>query len=440
LLSPQAGNTSYNSFVTNSVSGQLTSLAGGIAGAIYDGNYQMGAYGASQVFTYNDSNVPKWKKNSNGTYDLYDLDEGSGYLIYVGTVPDLTFNAPITFDPRYLTQGPFYNGEPRDDFTQATQGGGAFIQITGGVPLGAQLIYSDGQTSYLPGDFAGSYKELVTGGLIDYSHAGSVIYLPAAYSGEGGLFTAYQTDQSIRSFDSGVAGLVNGFLVLGAGVTVPGLGGDLAPSGMGAGPESEVASNLSVIPKGYQGGPGAMWIGEDLNFDPYAPQSEPLGNNSPLLSGANNTPTITAAPYGDLSGTLPEGFQANHLNQDAAFRDVIPSEDGLSIGMKGNAFTEPGTPHYDFHASLEQFWDQYRPGGSLFGDLPTNGDYHQALQEALQAGGFSPEETAELANQAAQQRLQFGLPPDAQVPRVPGRLPQKQPVTNDASTNSGNTQ
>jgi hypothetical protein len=166
------------------------------------------------------------------------LDEGSGYLIYVGTVPDLTFNAPITFDPRYLTQGPFYNGEPRDDFTQATQGGGAFIQITGGVPLGAQLIYSDGQTSYLPGDFAGSYKELVTGGLIDYSHAGSVIYLPAAYSGEGGLFTAYQTDQSIRSFDSGVAGLVNGFLVLGAGVTVPGLGGDLAPSGMGAGPES----------------------------------------------------------------------------------------------------------------------------------------------------------------------------------------------------------
>ena len=101
---------------------------------------------------------------------------------------------------------------------------------------------------------------------------------------------------------------------------------------------------------------------------------------------------------------------------------------------------EPGTPHYDFHASLEQFWNQYGPNGILFPNVPTSAEYGQALQEALQAGGFSPEEAADLANQAAQQRFQFGLPPEAPVPRLPGRLPQKQPVTNNASTNGGNTQ
>ena len=76
------------------------------------------------------------------------------------------------------------------------------------------------------------------------------------------------------------------------------------------------------------------------------PESETLGNNGSLLSGANNTPTITAAPYGDLSGTLPEGIQANHLSQDAAFRDVIPSDDGLSISRwqywLGASSTGPG--------------------------------------------------------------------------------------------------
>jgi hypothetical protein len=42
------GNTSYSSFVTSSVSGQFTSLAGGIASAIYDGNYRLGAYGPAR--------------------------------------------------------------------------------------------------------------------------------------------------------------------------------------------------------------------------------------------------------------------------------------------------------------------------------------------------------------------------------------------------------
>jgi hypothetical protein len=38
------------------------------------------------------------------------------------------------------------------------------------------------------------------------------------------------------------------------------------------GPESGTLS-LSSIPKGYQGGPGAMWQGEDLSVDPHADAS-----------------------------------------------------------------------------------------------------------------------------------------------------------------------
>jgi hypothetical protein len=47
---------------------------------------------------------------------------------------------------------------------------------------------------------------------------------------------------------------------------------DLSNSGLALmllGPESETL-NLSSIPKGYQGVPGAMWQGEDLSEDPYA--------------------------------------------------------------------------------------------------------------------------------------------------------------------------
>ena len=228
-----------------------------------------------------------------------------------------------------------------------------------------------------------------------------------------------------------------------------------APPQRSAAPDSFLGpeTTASILPKAYQGGPGAQWTGENLTVDAYA------GNQSlsatlkqgefdfvnANLSGKfptnpSNPPAGVAVPYGDLNGTLEEGFQANHLNQDAAFRDVIPSEDGLAIGMRGNAFTEPDTPHYDFHASLEQFWSQYRPNGDLFGLRPTNALYDSALQDALQAGGFSPDEAARLANQAAQQRLQFGLIPEQPVPRVPGRLPQKNPVTNDAPENISNTQ
>lgn len=140
------------------------------------------------------------------------------------------------------------------------------------------------------------------------------------------------------------------------------------------------------------------------------------------------TPPRTG-PYGTLRNELPAGEQANHLNQNAAFRSVIPENDGLAVGMRGNAITEAGSPHYNFHQSLEQFWNQFRRGGPRFNQTPTNAEYGQALQQALEAGGFSSAEAQHLAAQAAQQRAAYGLLETAPVPRIPGRTNQTSPLS-----------
>lgn len=144
------------------------------------------------------------------------------------------------------------------------------------------------------------------------------------------------------------------------------------------------------------------------------------------------TSTLGTGPYASFStekvgatfGTslLEEGFQANHLNQDAAFRALIPRDQGVAVGLFGDAFSQPGTPHYEFHRSLEGFWDQFRKGGRRFGDIPTNGQYGQAVENALRAAGVPPEEVKRLSSLAAEQRLAFGLRADAKIPRVPCRF------------------
>ena len=59
-------------------------------------------------------------------------------------------------------------------------------------------------------------------------------------------------------------------------------------------------------------------------------------------------------PYGKLTGKLPEGWQAHHLNQDAVYGIAIPRNEGVSVGLHGNAFADPGTSHYAAHEWLEQ--------------------------------------------------------------------------------------
>jgi RHS repeat-associated protein len=115
---------------------------------------------------------------------------------------------------------------------------------------------------------------------------------------------------------------------------------------------------------------------------------------------------------------LVEGFQANHLNQNAAFRAVIPRDQGIATGLQGDALRQPGTPHYEFHRSLEEFWEPFRKSNKV----PTNAQYGQAVERALTAAGVAPKEVKRLSALAAEQRAAFGLKPSTNVPRVPCRF------------------
>lgn len=130
--------------------------------------------------------------------------------------------------------------------------------------------------------------------------------------------------------------------------------------------------------------------------------------------------------YADLTRQLRgSGQQAHHLNQVAAYGAHIPRDDGLAVGLRGNAFSGVGTPHYDFHASLEDFWQQYRTGGAASTTKPTNAEYDAALRTALQGAGLSRWQAGQLADRAAAERAQFpDLAPDEEVPRIPRRTGQ----------------
>jgi hypothetical protein len=125
--------------------------------------------------------------------------------------------------------------------------------------------------------------------------------------------------------------------------------------------------------------------------------------------------------YDDLAGTIP-GMQANHLNQNAAFRDVIPSGKGAAVAMKGDAILDVGSPHYNFHRSLEDFWEQFRRTGPRFGTRPTCMEYDEALRTALSAAGYEGDVVLSLAEFAAQNRRGFGLLDTSLVPRIPRRF------------------
>ena len=126
--------------------------------------------------------------------------------------------------------------------------------------------------------------------------------------------------------------------------------------------------------------------------------------------------------YGELVGTLDDGFQAHHLNQNAIFSSVIPKDEGFAVGIRGNAFTGWGTPHYEFHSSMEKFLDSYRKDGELFGELPTNAEYGDAVTKALQNSGLSRTEAQRLSDLAKQNRDAFRLSPDATIPRIPRKI------------------
>jgi hypothetical protein len=136
-------------------------------------------------------------------------------------------------------------------------------------------------------------------------------------------------------------------------------------------------------------------------------------------AGSRAGEQIATGAYGELRKTLPRGFQANHLNQNGAYGGFIPKNEGLSVAMRGNIIAEPGTPHYNYHRSLEKFWEQYRRGSSLESKIPTNAEYGEAVKQALIASGLFPAQASDLAEQAAAQRVAYGLSESAPVPRIP---------------------
>jgi hypothetical protein len=152
---------------------------------------------------------------------------------------------------------------------------------------------------------------------------------------------------------------------------------------------------------------------------------------NPKASISFETPTVSSnasqtGPYKDLAKDLKgTGEQAHHVSQNAVYGGLIPEDEGWAIALRGNAFTEAGTPHSKAHQSLEAWWDQWRKGGALYGKTaPTNAEYLQAAERSLKAAGLPNTEVARTISKAKAQHAAYGLAPNDPVPRIPGRLNQ----------------
>ncbi len=173
--------------------------------------------------------------------------------------------------------------------------------------------------------------------------------------------------------------------------------------------DPETAQYLSSDPIGLLGGnrPQA-YVHNPLEFcDPFG-----LEKKGPAMG-----------PHGTLKKD-PSPGQSHHLNQDAAYRDVIPREQGAAIKLEGNAFTEPGTPHYEAHSSMEKFWDQYRKNGDLYGKMPTNTQYTQALKRSLESAGLPSNQVNDAVKYSIQNRVKHGALGGMDVPRIPRKMGQ----------------
>jgi len=173
-----------------------------------------------------------------------------------------------------------------------------------------------------------------------------------------------------------------------------------------------VASGIGVAE--FQG----SWIHQEPE-QAVSPCVEARAASKTPCSPRKATEGVAFGRYSDVKG--------HHLNQDAAFKSSIPTKDGVATPLSGNAFTEPGTPHFEAHASLEVSWDQFRRGGARAGELPTNLEYSQAPLRSLRAAGKAEAEAWVLVKAAAGDRVQHGLLGGMPVPRVPGRINQSRP-------------
>lgn len=135
-------------------------------------------------------------------------------------------------------------------------------------------------------------------------------------------------------------------------------------------------------------------------------------------NAANSADNIVIDAYGTLSKNSNIPGQAHHLNQTAAFHDVIPKSAGQSIKLEGNILTDAGAPHTMAHQSLEGFWNGFRGTATV----PTNLQYTSALQQSLRAAGLSEAQIQQAPRSSIRERLQHGLLGGMELPRVPGPI------------------
>jgi hypothetical protein len=193
------GNTSYNSYVTSSVSGQITSMIGGIAAAIYDGNYQIGAYGANQVFTYNDSAGRSKKPNDDGPYkglyNVYDFSLSNMPLLVA--VSDA--EGHLTFlSAQYSANGTFYNGESFADFVHQISGSdNAFATLTGTTlpSYDGANVSQRGQNWLVPGDWTDVPKYHGSGSIATGLQDNGVLVTGS----DATAYTSYVADRTVES-------------------------------------------------------------------------------------------------------------------------------------------------------------------------------------------------------------------------------------------------
>jgi RHS repeat-associated protein len=156
-------------------------------------------------------------------------------------------------------------------------------------------------------------------------------------------------------------------------------------------------------------------------------QAAPLPGVGPV--GATGPPgsalSMETGPYRVMKDRTDIPGQAHHLNQDSMYRDHIPHGDAVTVKLEGDAFTEPGTPHYTVHQAQEQFLNQFRRGGERYGEFPSNLEMSRSMVDALVRAGYTKEQSMTLARDAIRDRLNYGLLGGEPVPRMPGRINQK---------------
>ncbi|HEM5198874.1 TPA: hypothetical protein U1364_002200 [Streptococcus suis] len=155
-------------------------------------------------------------------------------------------------------------------------------------------------------------------------------------------------------------------------------------------------------------------------------------NNQKLLTGPDPNALrleapkdVTAGTYRSMSKSLRgTDYQAHHVNQAAMMKKTVPNysySDGVTVPLVGNIRTDVGSPHYNAHATLEEFYDQYRRGGDKFGDIPTVGDYNVATKTSLNNAGVPSQQVDSIMSAVEAEQRYYGLTDKSDIV-IPGRI------------------